>query len=80
MEAWAIQGRIRMYEYVDRRQILRYDCKCRKTLERQARREEYGIGCQISLVGSDDWYMVTRNGNSSFNCRRRPPAMPVVLT
>ena len=59
MEAWAIQGGIRMYEYVDRKLVQHHDRKCRKILEklRQVLREEYGIDCQISLVGSGAWDM-----------------------
>lgn len=69
MEAWAIQGGIRMYEYVDRKLVQHHDRKCRKILEklRQVLREEYGIDCQISLVGSGAWDMVTRNGNGPFD-------------
>ena len=69
MEAWAIQGGIRMYEYVDGKLVQRYDRKCRKILEklRQVLREEYGIDCQISLVGSGARNRVTRNGNGPFD-------------
>lgn len=69
MEAWAIQGGIRMYEYVGGKLVQRYDHKCRKILEevRQVLREEYGIDSQISLVGSGARNMVTRNGNGPFD-------------
>lgn len=58
-----------MYEYVDWKLVQRYDRKCRKILEelRQVLREEYGIDSQISLVGSGDRNMVTRNGNGPFD-------------
>lgn len=69
MEVWAIQGGIRMYKYVDRQQVQRYDRKCRTILEklRQVLREDYGIISQISLVGSGARGMVTRNGNGPFD-------------
>lgn len=69
MEAWAIQGGIRMYEYVDRKLVQCHDRKCRKILEelRQILRQEYGIDCQISLVGSGARDMVTRDGNGPFD-------------
>ena len=58
-----------MYEYVDRKLVQCHDRKCRKILEelRQVLREEYGIDCQISLVGSGARDMVTRNGNGPFD-------------
>lgn len=69
MEAWAIQGGIHMYKYVDRQQVQRYDRKCRTILEklRQVLREDYGIISQISLVGSGARDLVTRNGKGSFD-------------
>lgn len=58
-----------MCEYVDGKLVQCYDRKCRKILEelRQVLREEYGIDCLISLVGSGARDMVTRNGNGPFD-------------
>lgn len=58
-----------MCEDVDGKLVQCYDRKCRKILEelRQVPREEYGIDCLISLVGSGARDMVTRNGNGPFD-------------